>query len=815
MDLEEQVARGIQLARERYGAEGFIAYFQTGTSTHAPADLLRERVERVLAAAPFSMVAFATRPDCLPAPILDWLAALRERYEVWVELGVQTCHDSTLLRIRRGHDVACSFAAARAVQARGLQVAAHVILGLPGEGPAEYAETARRLRQGPFAGIKIHNLQIVRGSAFEALWRRGEVEVLDEHAYGEVLMGFLRQVPAPWPVMRLVADTPADQLLAPRWWMAKSEFRQYVMAQMQQRGWRQGDSVGIVPAPPARSPECDPAQLRRTQQFRAAIVPRERRQAGSPLVSLLQAAALRLHDPERGAVVLAIGFGEGPLAIDALDVLPGRLGPQVVLHGLSGDPGALSRMRLGYPDQDGCLAALELSGHCRRAWGRVAVHWGDPRRTVVRVAGNADLVILEPDRAEEAPSLFSLDFLRRVVRLMGPGAALVSACSSPRLRGGVVPSGPDRGAGPGRRPAARRHGGGVERPECARAAAGTRTAHCPGVGLGDPLPRPRPGLDAQARAAVSRAPRRADAAARPAGPVARRAGAGRCPPGSLAGGRLRMSRAGELRGLLASLGVHPSRGLGQNFLVDGNMLEALVRHAAPSPGQVVLEVGPGTGLLTARLLAAGCQVTAIELDHRLAAYLRQRFAGESGFRLIEEDACRADYPKLFGAAPFRCIANLPYSCSTPFLAAMAELDHAPTDLHVLLQREMAERLAAAPGTPDYGAVSVRVQLRYSVRVLRTVPAQVFWPPPAVASAFARFELLPEGYPAAQRRLAGELAGVVFAQRRKQAAKLLARHLGDAARAQELLRSAGLSPEARGEVFTVADFARLAACLQGQ
>jgi 16S rRNA (adenine1518-N6/adenine1519-N6)-dimethyltransferase len=229
----------------------------------------------------------------------------------------------------------------------------------------------------------------------------------------------------------------------------------------------------------------------------------------------------------------------------------------------------------------------------------------------------------------------------------------------------------------------------------------------------------------------------------------------------------------------------------------------------------VLEVGPGTGVLTRLLLAAGCQVTAIELDHRLAAYLRESLGAQSEFRLIEGDACRADYAGLFGTAPFRCIANLPYSCSSVFLAAMADLDNAPTDLHVLLQREMAERLGAAPGSKEYGALSVRLQLRYSVRVVRSVPPQVFWPPPEVGSVWMRFVRHSEVVPAELRRLAGELAGIAFSQRRKKAAKVLAERLGGAPVAGVLWARAGLSPEARAEQFSPADFVRLAACLQDQ
>lgn len=276
-----------------------------------------------------------------------------------------------------------------------------------------------------------------------------------------------------------------------------------------------------------------------------------------------------------------------------------------------------------------------------------------------------------------------------------------------------------------------------------------------------------------------------------------------------------MTTARELRDLLADLGIHPSRRLGQNFMVDANLLAAMVRDADPRPGQQVLEVGPGTGVLTRRLLAAGCQVTAIEFDHRLAAYLRGALAGQPGFRLVQGDACRADYDGLFGTTPFRCIANLPYSCSSVFLAVMADLDNAPTDLHVLLQREMADRLSAIPGGKDYGALSVRLQLRYAASVLRAVPPQVFWPPPEVGSAWMRLAGRADLGSAALRRRAGELAAIAFSQRRKKAARVLADHLGGMQVTAALFAAVGLSLEARAEQFSPADYARLAAGLQGQ
>jgi len=128
----------------------------------------------------------------------------------------------------------------------------------------------------------------------------------------------------------------------------------------------------------------------------------------------------------------------------------------------------------------------------------------------------------------------------------------------------------------------------------------------------------------------------------------------------------------ELCALFERLGLHPSRKLGQNFLVDVNLLEAMVRDAAPMAGERILEIGPGAGTMTEKLLESGCDLTAVEIDYRLVSWLRERFAGKSNFRLLEGDACKLDYQQIFGEAPYRCIANLPYSCGSVFLANISE-----------------------------------------------------------------------------------------------------------------------------------------------
>lgn len=231
-------------------------------------------------------------------------------------------------------------------------------------------------------------------------------------------------------------------------------------------------------------------------------------------------------------------------------------------------------------------------------------------------------------------------------------------------------------------------------------------------------------------------------------------------------------KAAELRQLLDRLGVHPSRKLGQNFLVDENMLDALVKAAAPQSAEKVLEIGPGTGVLTRRLLDAGCQLTAVELDHRLAEYLRQEFADRQNFTIIEGDACKIDYSQLFPADAFRCLANLPYSCGSVFLAKCADLDNPPADAFVLLQKEMGDRLTASVGTKDYGALTVRLAWLYEISLVRLVPPGVFLPPPEVMSAYIRLKRKDDFPDATTRRLATKVTLTAFAQRRKKAAGLL-------------------------------------------
>ena len=268
-----------------------------------------------------------------------------------------------------------------------------------------------------------------------------------------------------------------------------------------------------------------------------------------------------------------------------------------------------------------------------------------------------------------------------------------------------------------------------------------------------------------------------------------------------------MKRA-ELAALLEKLGISPSRTLGQNFLTDENFLQYICREAAPAPGQKILEVGPGLGALTEKLLASGAAVTAIELDRKLAAWLRSTLVPK-GLRLIEGDACRVDIAGIYGPdTPFRLISNLPYSAGTVILAGLLDLALPPSDAIVLLQKEVAMRLAALPGTPDYGALSVRMQAVYQVDLLRkAVPPDLFYPKPEVDSSLVKLTQRPSCEPADFRRFFSRFVRMSFAHRRKKMFRQAAQ-MTDPEKLRAAMDHAGVDPDTRAERVTPEQFLSL-------
>ncbi|MGE5827606.1 MAG: 16S rRNA (adenine(1518)-N(6)/adenine(1519)-N(6))-dimethyltransferase RsmA [Micromonosporaceae bacterium] len=264
--------------------------------------------------------------------------------------------------------------------------------------------------------------------------------------------------------------------------------------------------------------------------------------------------------------------------------------------------------------------------------------------------------------------------------------------------------------------------------------------------------------------------------------------------------------------------MRPTKTLGQNFVHDPNTVRRIVRAAELAAGDVVLEVGPGLGSLTLGLLPAAAHVHAVEIDPRLAAALgatvaerAPEFAGR--LRVYALDALRLSAAELGPPAPTALVANLPYNVAVPVLLhLLAQLPGLAHGL-VMVQREVADRLTASPGSRTYGVPSVKLAWYARARPAGRVPASVFWPVPNVESglvAFTRCEP-PAG---ADRAEVFAVVDAAFAQRRKMLRSALAGWAGGSDVAEAVLRRAGVAPTARGEELDVAAFAAIAAAHRG-
>jgi 16S rRNA (adenine1518-N6/adenine1519-N6)-dimethyltransferase len=270
--------------------------------------------------------------------------------------------------------------------------------------------------------------------------------------------------------------------------------------------------------------------------------------------------------------------------------------------------------------------------------------------------------------------------------------------------------------------------------------------------------------------------------------------------------------ATDVRALAASIALHPTKTLGQNFVIDGGTVQRIVRIAALRPDDVVLEIGPGLGSLTLALLPGVRRVIAVEIDSRLAELLPQTVTArlpESVGRLsvIHRDGLTLD---LRGDdLPTALVANLPYNVAVPVLLTMLARLPSLRRVLVMVQLEVAERLAAKPGDDAYGVPSVKAAWYGTARLAGTIGRQVFWPAPRVDSGLVALDRGAAPETTASREEVFAVIDAAFAQRRKTLRAALAGWAGSPAAAELALRAAGIDPGARGETLDVTAFARIA------
>ena len=431
LDLAAQAQAGIDYVRRRYHTEGpYIAYFQSFTNTNAPVARLRALYDEALALADFPVVMISTRPDALPEPVLDWLAELNRDREVWVELGVQSAHNATLARIRRGHDWQASAAAIAALDRRGIRVAAHLILGLPGESPDDWRATARQLAQLPVRGVKIHQLMVLKHTELAREYHRGEIPVLNEYEYASGLAAVLRELPEETLLMRLTAEAGDDELIAPRWWMSKGQFLEYF-----RRRWQENDDApfpSVLTADGSRT-LYHPEYRQHFHSLAGAAGEAEHKFVAAAHLSerLRRDATVKLLD---------VGFGLGGNTLAALHQLRRETAGAIAVTALELDLRVLKAARGIAPEADQpVLAALEATGRWEEPRVAVTLLSGDARATVQTLPEHKfDLIFLDAFSPDVNPELWSFHFLRQLRRVLARDGVLVTYSSAFPVRGALL-----------------------------------------------------------------------------------------------------------------------------------------------------------------------------------------------------------------------------------------------------------------------------------------------------------------------------------------------------------------------------------------
>ena len=244
LSVTEQVQQGKQALAKRYKARKFIVYFQSFSNTYAPLSRLQALYEEALKVADIVGLSVGTRPDCVSEPVIDLLRSYTPRHLIWLEYGLQSAHDSTLKFINRGHDRQAFCRAVKMTRNRGLNVCAHVILGLLGENREHMLTTADLLADLGVDGIKLHLLYVIKGTRLEELYHGGQVRCLQQQEYVELVCDFLERLPQQMVIQRLTGDPHPQELVAPDWALRKNETLTRIAQSFKERNTWQGRALG-------------------------------------------------------------------------------------------------------------------------------------------------------------------------------------------------------------------------------------------------------------------------------------------------------------------------------------------------------------------------------------------------------------------------------------------------------------------------------------------------------------------------------------------------------------------------------------------
>ncbi len=240
LSITEQLTRGKIFLSKRYKAKKFLAYFQSFSNTYAPIDRLRTLYDEAVAVEDIVGLSIGTRPDCIDKPIVRLLGHYSKTHLIWIEYGLQSANNQTLMRLNRGHDFDCFKHAVELTKGHGIQICAHVILGLPGETRTDMLRTAKMLASLDIDGVKLHLLYVVKGTKMDAFYRQGHYRCLTREEYAEFVCDFLEVLPERMIIQRLTGDPHPEELVAPVWALEKSKNLLCIQEALERRNTWQG-----------------------------------------------------------------------------------------------------------------------------------------------------------------------------------------------------------------------------------------------------------------------------------------------------------------------------------------------------------------------------------------------------------------------------------------------------------------------------------------------------------------------------------------------------------------------------------------------
>ncbi len=453
-DIRAQIRAGVKFAKKRYNAKGFMAYFQAFTSTFTSVDTLDSLIDLISKEEEFRAIIFGTRPDCLPDEVVRYLVKLQQRLDVWVELGVQTTHDSTLLRINRGHDFAASREAILKLHTAGVSVAVHLILGLPGETIEDFHRTIKTISALPISAIKLHNLHVIEGTSLAREYNKQPFPLFNEHEYAEILLNLLPLIPAEIPIIRLTTDSDENSLIAPRWSMSKGQFRNHLEKMMLSRGVRQGmyhKQQSRVEKSPTKTETLEPV---RTDDgsitfWNSIVKEHYHSQAGARSEANLKyclPADLKKRLSEGKIRILDVCFGLGYNSLTSCELALSS-GSELEIVGLELNRGVVKLAAEKIEEADTffdwskCLSNVAANGNWSEKNCSIQLLWGDARHTVSQLEGQFDLIWLDAFSTQRNSELWTVDFFTKLLPLLKNTGMLCTYSAAIPVRAGFIKAG--------------------------------------------------------------------------------------------------------------------------------------------------------------------------------------------------------------------------------------------------------------------------------------------------------------------------------------------------------------------------------------